>query len=128
MNHVILIGHVGADPEVRRTRTDKTVCSFSLATNGPGKGNDKSTSWHKITVWERQAELCATYIRKGSKVAVAGRLQSRSYEGKDGRRRVVTEVVAHLVNFLDRRPETISGDSVLVLAEQRALAEDDVPF
>ena len=128
MNHVILIGHVGADPEVRRTKTEKTVCSFSLATSGPGKGKDKSTSWHKIIVWERQAELCATYVSKGSKVAVAGRLQTRTYEDKEGRRRTVTEIVAHLVNFLDRPTERKAVNSVLVLAEKEALAEDKIPF
>tara|TARA_B100000674_G_C37747226_1_gene871722 strand:- start:196 stop:435 length:240 start_codon:yes stop_codon:yes gene_type:complete len=79
-------------------------------------------------VWERQAELCATYVRKGSKVAVAGRIQTRAYEDKDGRRRVVTEIVAHLVNFLEPHRETKGEDPVLVLAEKRALADDDIPF
>ena len=128
MNHVILIGYVGAAPEVRRTKTDKLRCSFSLATRQSAKSKERTTSWHKVIVWERQAELCATYVRKGSKVAVAGRIQTRTYEDKDGRRRVVTEIVAHLVNFLEPRGEPKGEDSVLVQAEKRALADDDIPF
>jgi len=105
MNHVILIGHVGADPDVRKTKSEKVVCSFRLATSGPAKNKERGTTWHRITVWERQAELCAAYVRKGSKVAVAGRLQTRSYDDAQGKKRYITEVVAHLVNFLDRRSE-----------------------
>ena len=128
MNHVILIGYVGAAPEVRRTKNDKLVCSFSLATSRTGKSKERATSWHKVIVWERQAELCATYVSKGSKVAVAGRLQTRAYEDKDGRRRVVTEIIAHLVNFLEPRQESKRDNSVLGQAEKRALADDDIPF
>ena len=128
MNHVILIGHVGADPDVPRTKTDKTVCSFSLATNGSGRGSDRDVHWHKIVAWERQAELCATYVTKGTKVAVAGRLQTRSFEDREGRRRTVTEVVAHLINFLDRKTDGKSRNSVLSLHSERNQEDDKVPF
>jgi single-strand DNA-binding protein len=134
MNHVILIGYVGADPEVRQTKTGKTVCSFRIATRGHGKDKEESTTWHRVTVWERQAELCAAYVHKGSKVAVAGRLQTRKYEDREGRTRHVTEIVAHLVNFLDRRM-TAGEDSstspktrLSIPRSEFGAADDEIPF
>lgn len=134
MNHVILIGFVGADPEMRQTHSGKAVCNFRIATNSRTKDGEELTSWHRIVCWERTAEVCGEHLRKGQRVAVAGRIQSRTYEDKDGKTRSATEVVAHIVNFLDRRPE--QGDSKARMPsasgrtrEHRLLAPDDaLPF
>ena len=136
MNHVIIIGHLGADPEARQTQSGKMVCNFRVATNSHLKDGSKTTTWHKIVTWERHAELCAAYLRKGSKVAVAGRLQTRQYEDKEGRTCKSTEIVAHMVNFLDPRPADSQSGSVSQAASAEVppvrhfpSADDDkIPF
>lgn len=100
MNSVFLVGRLGADPESRQTGGGKFVCNLRLATERKTKGDDaRSTDWHRIVVWERQAELCQRYLTKGRMVAVAGRLQHRSWETDSGEKRHTTEVVAHRVQF-----------------------------
>ena len=136
MNHVIIIGHVGADPEARQTKTGKMVCNFTVATNSHLKDGSKTTTWHRVVTWERRAEVCVAYLKKGSKVAVAGRLQTRQYEDKDGRTCKSTEIVAHMVNFLDARPtdsesasQSQAASSAIPPVRHFATGEDDkIPF
>jgi single-strand DNA-binding protein len=95
MNKVILIGTVGRDAETSYTQSGKSVSKFSMATNRSWKKGDEwveETDWHNIVVWG--AEKLAEYITKGSKIGVEGRLQSRSYEDKNGDKKYVTEIVA----------------------------------
>jgi single-strand DNA-binding protein len=98
VNKVILIGRLGADPELRQTQSGKSVCNFSLATN-ERRGGEDAVEWHKITAWERQAELANQYLQKGRQVAVEGSIRTRSYEA-DGQTRYVTEIHAHRVEFI----------------------------
>lgn len=102
MNTVILIGRLTRDPELRYTNSGHAVANFTLAVDRPFSKN-KETDFIPIIVWQKQAEICAEYLLKGSQVAVEGRLQVRGYEDKQGNKRSATEVVASSVQFLDTR-------------------------
>jgi single-strand DNA-binding protein len=113
INKVILIGNVGADPELRYTPAGAAVANFNVATNE--SWTDKSgerheqTEWHRVVAWSRLAEICNQYLRKGSKVYVEGRLQTRSWEGQDGQKRYTTEVIAREMQMLDSRGDAVGG-------------------
>ena len=103
VNKVILVGHIGKDAETRFTPSGASVANFTLATNRRWKDQQtgdwkEETDWHKITLW--RAENLAPYLMKGKQVYVEGRLQTRSYDDKDGQKRYVTEVVADDVILL----------------------------
>ena len=101
INTVFIGGHLGADPEERRTSSGKLVCNFRIATNRWDQQKDGDvTEWHSIVCWEKQAELCVKYLRKGSAVLVEGRLQERHWDGADGKRNYRTEVIAARVSFI----------------------------
>lgn len=103
VNKVILVGNLGADPELKHTPSNRAVCNMRIATTEVYK--DKSgqrqekTEWHKITVWGDMAENCSKYLAKGRSCYVEGRLETRSYD-KDGHKHYSTEVVADRVVFL----------------------------
>lgn len=113
LNRVILIGRLTADPELRYTNSGTAVASFSLAVdrNRPNQTGERETDFINIVVWQKQAELCAQYLRKGRLAAVDGRLQIRSYENREGQKVRVAEVVAESVRFLDRGDNASSGSS-----------------
>ncbi len=102
MNKIILIGRLTKDPELRYTPNGAAVASFTLAVDRrfSNQSGEKETDFIPIVVWNKAAENCAKYISKGRQVAVEGRLQIRSYDGNDGQRRWVTEVIADNVEFL----------------------------
>jgi single-strand DNA-binding protein len=107
VNKVILVGNLGRDPELRYTAGGQPVASFSVATNErwndrEGKPQER-TEWHRIVVWGKQAENCANHLHKGRTVYIEGRLQTREWEDREGRKRQTTEIVAQTVQFLDRR-------------------------
>jgi len=110
MNNVVLIGRLCADPELRYASSGVATCSFRLAVDkGLSKGKKQemeskgqpTADFINIVVWNKLAENCANYLAKGSLVAVQGKIQSRSYDAKDGTKRYVTEVVANNVEFLE---------------------------
>jgi single-strand DNA-binding protein len=105
LNRVILIGNLTKDPELRYTPNGVPVATFSLAVSRPfsGQGGDRETDFINIVVWRQLADLCAKYLRKGRRAAVEGRLQTRSYDNKEGKKVYVTEVVADNVQFLSAR-------------------------
>ena len=96
MNVVTLIGNLATDVELKQLGDEKRVASFLLAVNRPGR---EEADFVYIAAWDKQADLCAQYLAKGKRVAVDGRLRSRSWE-EEGKRRRVVEVVAHRVEFL----------------------------
>ena len=104
VNKCFLIGNLGKDPELRFTQNGKAVCNFSIATTErwtDGEGNkQESTTWHSIVAWGKQAESCGKYLVKGRTVYVEGRLTTRSWDGKDGKKNYKTEIVAENVRFL----------------------------
>jgi single-strand DNA-binding protein len=110
VNKVILIGRLGADPEVRYTPSGTPVANFRIATsevwNDKQGQRQERTEWHRIVVWSKLAELCGEYLSKGRQVYVEGRLQTRQWDDRDGNKRYTTEIQAREVTFLGGR-----GDS-----------------
>jgi single-strand DNA-binding protein len=114
VNKVILIGNLGADPELRYTPTgNRAVCSLRIATSDVFKDkagqNQERTEWHRVTVWGDQAENCNKYLSKGRSVYIEGRLQTRSWDDKHGNKRYTTDVVAERVKFLGGGGGAASG-------------------
>jgi single-strand DNA-binding protein len=103
VNKVILVGNLGADPELKYTPSSRALCNLRIATTEvyKDKGGQKQekTEWHRVTVWGDQAENCSKYLAKGRSVYIEGRLQTRSYD-KDGQKHYATDVVADRVVFL----------------------------
>lgn len=104
VNKVILVGRLGADPEVKTVGQNQTVARLSLATSESWTGKDgqkqERTEWHRVVVWGRQAENCAKHLSKGRQVYIEGKLQTRSWEDPQGAKRYTTEVNASQVQFL----------------------------
>ncbi len=105
MNKVILIGNLTRDPELTTTTSGISVCRFTLAvsrrfTNSEG---ERETDFINVVVWRNAAENCHKFLRKGSKAAIVGNIQTRSYDAQDGSKRYVTEVVAEEVEFVGTR-------------------------
>ncbi len=104
VNKVILIGNLGADPELKYTPSNRPVANLRIATNevfkDKGGQRQERTEWHRVTVWGDQAELCSKYLSKGRSVYLEGRLQTRSWDDKNGEKRYSTEVVADRIVFL----------------------------
>jgi single-strand DNA-binding protein len=103
VNKVILIGNLGADPELKYTPSQRPLCNLRIATTDVYKDKagqrQEKTEWHRVTVWGDQAENCNKYLAKGRSVYVEGRLQTRSYD-KDGQKHYATDIVADRVVFL----------------------------
>ena len=104
-NLVILIGNLGADPEVRYTPDSTPVASFSVATTEKWKGKDgqmkEDTEWHRIVAWRRLAEICGEYLKKGSKVYLEGKIKTKKYTDQNGVEKHSTEIIAHEMKMLD---------------------------
>ena len=104
VNKVILVGNLGADPDMRYTPSGQGVCELRVATSE--SWNDKNgqrqerVEWHRIVVWGKRAEVCSKYLSKGRQVYIEDRIQTRTYDDKDGNKRYITEVIANDVQFL----------------------------
>ncbi len=104
VNKVILLGHLGADPDMRYTPSGQGVCELRVATSE--SWNDKNgqrqerTEWHRVVVWGKRAEVCSKYLAKGRQVYIEGRIQTRTYDDKEGVKRYITEVIASDVQFI----------------------------
>lgn len=105
-NSVRLIGHLGDNPKVRKLDSGKTVANFSIATNEiyrDSNGEKQSeTTWHKLVAWGKQAEIAENYLKKGSEIAIEGKLSNRSYEDKDGEKQYTTEIVVNSLLMLGK--------------------------
>ncbi len=126
INKVIISGRLGRDVELRQTPNGKEVATFSLAVTD--NFNREVTHWINIVVWNKQAEHCANYLSKGSHVAIEGRLNTRSYENKEGRKVSVTEIVADRVEFLDSKGKGKSDDDNSWDNLGRDIDLDEPPF
>lgn len=109
INKVILIGNLGADPEVRYTQNSTAIANLSIATSETWKDKQtgeprEQTEWHRCVAYRRLAEIAGEYLKKGSKVYVEGRLQTRKWQGQDGVERYTTEIVINDLQMLDGRP------------------------
>ncbi len=107
VNKVILVGNLGADPEVRYTPSGQPVANFRIATSE--SWTDKSgqkqerTEWHRIVAWGKLAELCGEYLAKGRQVYIEGKLQTRQWDDRDGNKKFSTEIQAQQITFLGGR-------------------------
>jgi len=136
LNKVMLIGNLGKDPELRYTGGGAPVATFSLATNESWKDQDgnmqERTEWHNIVAWSKLAEICQQYLKKGRRVYVEGRIQTRSYDDKNtGAKKYMTEIVANNMIMLDPREQGESGSSYVApegAAPGTDSSKDDLPF
>ena len=119
INKAIIVGNLGADPDLRTTNNGTSVCSMSVATTFKTKDKEQ-TEWHSIVVFGKVAESCGQYLSKGRQVYIEGRIQTRKWQDKEGRDRYSTEIVAYEVKFLGSR-----GDAPTTT--QPAVASD-IPF
>ena len=131
VNRVILVGRLGADPEVRYTQDGTMVTTFRMATDEQWKdktGNrEQRTEWHRIVTYRKLAEICGEYLGKGSMVFIEGRIQTRSWTDKDGNKRYSTEIIAQNMKMLDRKGKEGGEQPEFNGAEPHA-PDDDVPF
>ncbi len=128
LNKVLLIGHLGADPESRFTTSGSAVTNFNLATNESWRSTEgdtkEKTEWHRVVLFGKMAETAAEYMKKGQLVFVEGRLQTRSWEDKDKVKRYTTEILCDTFTMLGRKNE----DGGTSTSQKDADQEDDLPF
>ena len=142
VNKVILLGRLGQDPELKYTPGGQPVCNFSLATteswtDKQGQKQEK-TEWHRLVVWGKLAELCNQWMKKGSQAYVEGKLETRSWDDKDGNKRYATEIIANTVQFLGPKTQGDAGAAAGKGQPQGGqppqtngdahFAADDIPF
>ncbi|HJX34042.1 MAG TPA: single-stranded DNA-binding protein [Desulfatiglandales bacterium] len=135
VNKVILVGNLGSDPEVRYTPSGRAVANFSLATtekytNKEGEKEER-TEWHRIVAWARLGEICGEYLTKGSQVYIEGRIQTRSWEDRDGNKRYTTEIVAQAMQMLGGSKKggvVASAEESHPSEEPISIPDDDIPF
>ena len=139
INKVILIGNLGGDPEVRYTPSGVAVAQFNIATSEEWKDKDSGekrerTEWHRIVAWRRLGEICGEYLSKGQQVYVEGRIQTNTWEDKEGNKRYTTEIIANTVQFLGKRESSESArPRSTTPADYQGMpaqgpADDDIPF
>jgi len=140
LNKCMIIGNLGADPEMRYTANGAAVTTFNVATNEQWTGADgqrnEHTEWFSVVTWNRLAETCSQYLAKGRQVYVEGRMRTRSWDGQDGQKRYRTELIADTVRFLGGRDSERAGGfgggfdaSVPVGPDgQGDIDPDDLPF
>jgi single-strand DNA-binding protein len=136
VNKVILVGNLGADPEVRYAPSGTAVANFNMATtdqwtNKEGVKEEK-TEWHRIVAFGRLGEICGEYLHKGKQVYVEGRLQTRSWEDREGVKRYTTEIVANTMQMLG--PKGKEGNAADRISERPpvdeplSIPDDEIPF
>lgn len=140
MNKVVLIGNLTKDPELTTTNNGVSLCKFTIAVPRRFAGSDgeREADFLPIIVWRAQAENCYKYLKKGSKAAVFGSVQTRSYDGSDGTRRYITEIIAEEVEFLSSRQggegedvaleKPIAGAKKDVVSKFEPIDDDNLPF
>ena len=136
VNKVILVGRLGADPEVRYTNTGTAVANFNIATSSSytDKSGEKTerTEWHRIVAFGKLGEICGEYLAKGKQVYIEGRLQTRDWEDRDGNKKKTTEIVAGVMQMLGAAGDRTRGDSGDSAPPAHDLpdigTEEDVPF
>ncbi len=104
INKVVLMGHLAADPEVKVTQSGHKMALFKVVTNRDWQSGDgerhQSTDYHKIIAWKKLAEICGGYLKKGSAVYLEGRIMNHNFQDKEGQKRLATQIVADLINFI----------------------------
>lgn len=132
VNKVILVGHVGADPELRYTASGTALVNLRMATNEvwrdtEGKDQDQ-TEWHRVVLWGKQAEFAANYIKKGQLICVEGRLQTRTWEDRDKIERRTTEVRANMITPLGGLKTGEKAEEDIQAVSEEPPGDEDIPF
>ncbi len=136
LNKVMLIGHLGKDPELKYTPGGAAVATVSLATTESYKDKDgnwqERPEWHRLVIWNKQAEIATEYLKKGAQIFVEGRLQTRNWE-KDGQKHYTTEIVVQSFQMLGRKADggTGSAPDIPLPSEETAPPQsdrEDLPF
>lgn len=136
LNKAMLIGNLGKDPEIKYTPEGLAIAKFSMATKEQWKDKDgqkqDKTEWHNIVAFGKLAEICGEYLAKGKQVYIEGRIQTRSWDDKDGNKKYTTEIVANTMQMLGKadassKGTTVSDENAAVVSEP-SHTEDDVPF
>lgn len=136
MNKVFLIGNLTRDPELTVTPSGVSLCRFSIAVSRRYAGSDgtRETDYFNIVVWRNQADNCNRFLKKGSKAAVIGSIQTRTYDKQDGTKGYATDIVAEEVQFLSSRNDSVDGGSDVVEGKAKTsisslqAVEEDLPF
>ena len=134
INHVFLVGHVGQDPELRSTANGRTLCNLSLATNRRTRQGDDwvdTTDWHRVTLWERDAETAARFVRKGRAIGVEGELRLSTWTDAAGQRHSRTEITGRRLHLIGRNPDSDAASSTPAAAPAAPPAADEtqsIPF
>ncbi len=138
VNKAILVGNLGADPELRYTASGTAVAGFNMATTERYKDKNgelqERTEWHSIVCWGRMGELANEYLKKGRSVYIEGRIQTRNYEDKDGIKRYKTEIVAQQMQFLGGRAQSNQSSTPTETTSsapsepELPADDDDLPF
>ena len=136
VNKAIIVGNLGSDPELRHTTPGTAVCNFSVATSerfkDRGGEQQEKTEWHNIVAWRNLAEICSSYLHKGKQVYIEGRIQTRSYDDRDGNKRYITEIVADQMVMLGSKSgmDTQNGNDSTRGGDSAPFASDDsqIPF
>ena len=136
VNKVILVGHVGQDPEVRYIDNNTPVCTIRMATSDVYKNKigDRvtTTEWHSVVLWRGLAEVAEKYVKKGSQIYIEGKLRTRSWDDKDKNKKYITEVVADVMQLLGKRSDEQGSSSQQVshsetnTGEKASIEEPDV--
>ena len=132
VNKAILIGRLGKDPEVRYTPDGTMVTTFRLATDEQWKDKNgekvQKTEWHQIVTYRKLAEICGNYLVKGKLVYIEGRIQTRTWEDKDGVKRFTTEIIAGDMKMLDSKGQAKADNSSPDTVSSGGIPDEDVPF
>jgi single-strand DNA-binding protein len=132
LNKVMLIGNLGGDPELRYTSSGVAVATFTLATNirwtDPDGNTQEKTEWHNVVAWRKLAEICGEWLKKGRRVYIEGRLQTRTWDDKNGVKHWKTEIVADDMIMLDARGEGAVEPTQPAEQPSPEEKEEDLPF
>lgn len=131
VNKVILVGNLGAAPELNQTKNGAAVTTLALATNEIRQDSEgekhEHTEWHRVVLWRRLAEIACEHLKKGSKVYVEGSLRTRAWEDEAGNKRTLTEVLGERLTMLDSKKEEAVSAAVAEQAEQEIPADESEP-
>lgn len=140
VNKVIILGRLGQDPELKYTPNGNAVCNISVATSESWTDKNtqqkqEKTEWHRVVTWGKLAELCNQYLGKGSQVYLEGKLETRSWDDKDGNKKYTTEIVANTAQFIGNKNESPNNNQpnnnnnqAGGISTSANFANDDIPF
>ena len=132
LNKVLIIGNLGSDPEIKYTSSGSAVANLSIATSERWKDRNtgeqkEQVEWHRVVLFSRLAEIAEQYLKKGSKVFVEGKLQTRDWEDAEGKKRYTTEVIAREMTMLDSRSGSDNASQPQTSSPENNF-EEDIPF